>query len=299
MARKADDAKLLELQPGEQSLGMAVRHAGYDVTVREVCRALMCSRQFVADHVRTSARHIYVSARWARATGLVGFAGGQLYSRPELDDVARRARVEVRTVPVWVETMVEDPSALADARTSWAHAHEFGDPARLREMARDAVAYELEHGCKDEWRDALGFVREHGARRSKAEWVKVPEREWVEIPGHSLRMMVENDWAPRPSGLADLGSKWRTLADLMGYGDTQEEWQREVWGRCVVRCVVGVGGAERVMYGPSLVAPDPEGADARSIADGLGLVRVPLSLVPDGYVATLGQRHGWWDRLMM
>lgn len=86
-----NDPGLITLPEGIDELGDAVK-SEFDVTTKQVCRALQCTRPFVLSHCKHT-RHIYVSGDWSDKVGL-GPGGGFIWSRKELRDLAVNGTVE-------------------------------------------------------------------------------------------------------------------------------------------------------------------------------------------------------------
>lgn len=89
-----NDPGLITLPEGIDELSDAVEQE-FDVTTKQVCRALQCTRPFVLAHCR-HIRHIFVSGDWSDKVGL-GPGGGFIWSRNELRDMAVSGTVERRT----------------------------------------------------------------------------------------------------------------------------------------------------------------------------------------------------------
>lgn len=86
-----NDPGLITLPEGIDELSDAVEQE-FDVTTKQVCRALQCTRPFVLAHCR-HIRHIFVSGDWSDKVGL-GPGGCFIWSRNELRDMAVSGTVE-------------------------------------------------------------------------------------------------------------------------------------------------------------------------------------------------------------
>lgn len=200
-----NDPGLITLPEGIDELGDAVK-SEFDVTTKQVCRALQCTRPFVLSHCK-HIRHIYVSGDWSDKVGL-GPGGGFIWSRKELRDLAVNGTVERRTRVVgaadilagsreamdWLEAAAAEAAELgSDPRRSRA------DEVKFRELSREV--FERVY-LPDEWKPAYNAAR---LKRSQMHWVDLGEH---------------------PRSFDELGTVWRTTADRKGYGDTDEEWSR-------------------------------------------------------------------------
>lgn len=197
-----NDPGLITLPEGIDELGDAVK-SEFDVTTKQVCRALQCTRPFVLSHCK-HIRHIYVSGDWSDKVGL-GPGGGFIWSRKELRDLAVNGTVERRTRVVgaadilagsreamdWLEAAAAEAAELgSDPRRSRA------DEVKFRELSREV--FERVY-LPDEWKPAYNAAR---LKRSQMHWVDLGEH---------------------PRSFDELGTVWRTTADRKGYGDTDED----------------------------------------------------------------------------
>ena len=243
----------------------------YRVPTREVCRALMCSRAYVDANVRPEVHHIYVTQKSRTVPH------GTYYSAPELEAILGAGTVERRTVLVWPDEIVADEPDLDDLRDRYAmrarHARSDGERAKKSADFRADLLRLVRERARPEWAAALSPENGPAARGG------VP---WVCLGDPSPReFRAGEDEAGLPTGGAG-GARWRTVADMTGYGDTSEAVHRTIWSRGMCRLTIAVGGAERVMYAP-VVPPPP--VRAACGASGMGeLVAVPAHLVPSPWL---------------
>ena len=260
-----NDPGLITLPEGIDELGDAVK-SEFDVTTKQVCRALQCTRPFVLSHCK-HIRHIYVSGDWSDKVGL-GPGGGFIWSRKELRDLAVNGTVERRTRVVgaadilagsreamdWLEAAAAEAAELgSDPRRSRA------DEVKFRELSREV----FERVClPDEWKPAYNAAR---LKRSQMHWVDLGEH---------------------PRSFDELGTVWRTTADRKGYGDTDEEWSRAYRRNGAVRLTITLpDGATKVMYAPDQTP--------RAWFDDFLATILPVELLPQDYIrdVVLGDDH--------
>lgn len=284
MARsRKEDATLVRLPMGLQNVEHAVMHEGYDVTVRECCRALKCSRGYFDEHLRPHVHHIYVPDLWARA--LVRRVGGlelasTYYNREELDQVVHSAVVERRSRVVWFTEAVDARTRAELIGRLELVAMECdeveGEIARLdlvEAAALDLVAL-LKARLDGAWLRARETARWE-RQRTRAHWVAVGDRP--------------------PLDLAEVEAAWTTAAAMKGYGDTDEGVQRDIWRGGMVRVELAMpDGARRVMYAPDPTAecppPDlPTSTYARAAAAVLSAA-VAVDALPGAYVDSMVDR---------
>ena len=280
MAKKRP-AGFVEIPQGARNLKDMVRN-GYCVTTRDACRMLQCSLPFARDVLAEHVKHIYVSRQHGYLVGR-DFFGGRLFSIGSLDAmVGQGAVLEARTVPVWAEDVA--PSAADEIAC-----------LRLEYASTPITAIKDRSKCWDRLWETIDAAL---APEWEAAWTSA-------LP--SWKMQRSWPWVPAP---APAPSKWeqlrnyRTLADLMDYGDSPEQWSRTIWSNCALRLTLTVGDSSRTMYGPSLIAPtdsikaDPkELQDARASASDrspvapqehpFGRFLVPAGLAPEGYLQRL------------
>lgn len=259
------DPGLITLPEGIDELSDAVEQE-FDVTTKQVCRALQCTRPFVLAHCR-HIRHIFVSGDWSDKVGL-GPGGGFIWSRNELRDMAVSGTVERRTRVVGAaDILAGNREALDWLDAAKAEAGKIAmDPSRpradevhFREMSREV--FEMVY-LPDEWKPAY-----NAARRKRS------ELHWVDLGEH-------------PRSFDELGTVWRTTADRKGYGDTDEEWSRAYRRNGAVRLTITLpDGATKVMH-----APDPT---PRARFDDFLATILPVELLPQDYIrdVVLGSDH--------
>lgn len=242
----------VELEPSAERVMEAVAaDGGYKVTTRMICRQLQSSRSYADKIFPDEAAHIYVNRRWA---GLVGgwFQGGRLYSESSLDELVRRgAEAQARTVPVWAEEIA--PAAADEILGARRELDGIYDrfPRTMRnlpdvffdlvEEQKARLLAAVDGGVSEGWRAAWEAVRP--ALSGDGDGLPWP---W---PWSTA------SWVPCPSTWRGLGG-WSTIAHIMDYGDSQEQWSRTIRYNSVVRLTLKLGGSERVMYGPALRAPE-------------------------------------------
>lgn len=249
----------------------------YRVSTREVCRSLMCSRGHVDRVVKPSIHHIYATrnSRYVQ--------NGTYYSSSELAAVAAQGTVERRTAAVWPEEIVSDPAAVLKLRA------QLGETLRtykkppikaVREYRRELV--ELVRA------DALPAWR--AAATAFASPTKRGGTPWIDL-GDPTPPAFEADegLVGLPTG-GELAGRWRTAADMMVYGDTDEQIHREVWSKCMCRLTLSFGqGDERVMYAPTELPPWP--LPDSPPADGwTHVLPVPVYLAPKQWAMGLPKR---------
>lgn len=162
---------------GIENLAAAIIDDGYDVTIRDVYRALKCSRSYATKHLRGHVPQAYASD--AAAVAVVATygapervgSGGTLYSRPELDAMARSATVLRRTRLVYLTGLLEPGcSDEVDAlRLEASGALSRGDLLAYRSAVasyRGLVASR----APPEWRWAASYIERTPARGPHA-WV--------------------------------------------------------------------------------------------------------------------------------
>lgn len=170
-----NDPGLITLPEGIDELSDAVEQE-FDVTTKQVCRALQCTRPFVLAHCR-HIRHIFVSGDWSDKVGL-GPGGGFIWSRNELRDMAVSGTVERRTRVVGAaDILAGNREALDWLDAAKAEAGKIAmDPSRspadevhFREMSREV--FERVY-LPDEWKPAYNAARRN---RSELHWVDLGE----------------------------------------------------------------------------------------------------------------------------
>lgn len=241
MAKAKDDAALIRLDRGYDHVVDAI-HDGYDVTVREICEALKCSRSYHDAHVRRFVRHIYLSPHWANAMCMrkyISSPSSTLYSRPTLDAMVSGGVVRRRSKQVWLtEALPADAhgglvlrlKAIADLIEAIEKLGPEESPLRMIEQLNDDVAAlgeYVDESSLPEWRRAIASERWVHAR-SNAAWVDVGDEP--------------------PSSLVGLKG-WAPPAAMKGFGDTDEGLARELWRSGHVQLTLTLpDGSTRVMY---------------------------------------------------
>lgn len=276
-------AGFVELEPGVENVVAAAEDEGFAVTTRNICRTLQCARTFADKHFPDLAKHIYVSR--GRTADILGFGGGRLYQVSSLDElVAAGASVTLPYVPVWAEELAPGAAAeIAEVRRS------FSETARgILEKYNSLYGFDFKP-----YRERIGdAIDEHVAPEWEQAW-KAWKRSRSGDGGGQPAEPAENlQWMPPAQTWADLAG-WRTLADLMNYGDTQEEWHRYIRRHCCAKLTLAIGDSVRVMYGDGHDAPMPADAEGlESFRFELGYFGMEPGLVPEAYGARLIRRPG-------
>ena len=248
--KKTEDPGLVDVGSSLANVKHAVRDE-FNVSTRDLCRALQCSRTFAGRSCRQF-RHIYVSQRWAEKVGLSN-TGGIMWSRTELDRMVTSAKVERRTRLVAFDEVIDD---LVELKRFSSFCDRYGhmlehDPSVLAEFLQDAER-RYRSILPPEWAPAFNDTRGRA------------ETPWVDLGEHA-------------GSFDELGTRWRTTADRMDYGDDSEEWHRLYWREGFVRLTLVLpDGSTRIFY-----ASDPTQTVP---ADGLLAHRVAIDLLPRKFI---------------
>ena len=244
---------------------------GYDVTVREICQALKCSRAFHNEHIRRYYPHIYVNPALARDLAkarLISSPGSTLYDRHALDAMAAGGVVRRRSKRVWLTEALPPEAHDGLVTRLEAIGEAYGEPDWIRRAmairaARDSLADYVNENALPDWRRAVGSTRWVRAR-TKASWHELGDRP--------------------PIGLAWLAG-WRTPAAMKDYGDTDEDVARQIWKRGDVQLTITLPDeTERVMYAldptPMPMAPALEGLEDSPAALHCAAVAMAVEVMP-------------------
>lgn len=263
MPKAENDPGFVKLPAGLHSIEDALC-GDFCVTTKRLCRALMCSRQFVADHCK-AIPHIYVPKRWALQID-PDFHGGVYWSLKALNELADKAVIERRTHVVGA-TEVLDGSELEWYRETMHKVSQIENRFTRHEVFDDARGKFFEHS-PGEWQLAFEARAEARPGRGNTGW---------------------GDYGERGARFEQLGTVFRTIADMRGYGDCDEEWHRYIWSTGAVRLVfVLPDGTERKMY-----ACDPT---ADKASGGINVL-MPVELLPKVYLREMLSREHQWKAL--
>lgn len=260
MPAAKNDPGFVRLAPGFHNMADAL-NGDFCITTKQLCRALMCSREFVKDHLR-AIPHTFVSPHWAAQVNW-NLSGGTYWSMKALDELASKAVIERRTHVVGGEELLtaKPASDFNELAREYVTAREPDE----RKTARDGALDCLFDQAPEDWSLAFKAVEELGAGRSALTW---------------------GDYGERGVRFIQLGTVFKTIADLRNYGDSDEEWHRKIWNEGAVRLTISFpDGTERKMY-----AADP----TYTARDKALSVLMPFELLPRDYMAALlARKHEW------
>lgn len=238
----------------------------FTIGTHDACRALQCSRSWFERNVKPSLHYVFATPAALRAlkpvTDSRGLCADQCwYDGGELRAFVRaHAAVEQRTKRVHLAALVDDPAAAqaeleAKGLTDSAIARElrFAVMTRLMAAQEDViVAHAGELG-----RELADGALSPATGRAAAPWEPYPR------PEEAFALF------------GPLG-EWRTVADMLDYGDVREAVYRRLFASGALRCTIELpGGARHVMYCPDPhPAPEPDAA----LDAGAMTVAVPVAL---------------------
>lgn len=268
MRPKKEDPGFVELPKDLGVLQNAVKNE-FNVTTKQICRALQCSRSFVSDHCR-DIRHIHVSRRWGEAVDHP--QGGTLWSLPELDSMVAASTIERRTRVISFCDFTDEPDELA-----WYE--------RASERNRKLINAPVE-----DWKRHWDSCWSHYMSFVPLEWSAA----------------FEDDRGRRDTPWVDLGESaggfqglagWKTTFDRRDYGDSDEEWHRAYWDHGARRLTLRLpDGATRVFYAAD---PNPTSRRVWFMAKPLAVDLIPAGYIKDQIIdgkGTLGpELHIGWN----
>lgn len=223
--------------------GFAPELSGYNMTVRDVCQALKCTRSFFDRSVRHLLPYIYNAAR-ARDDDLAAFGLPKLNYREEdfTDMLDRFSTVEQRSKPVEFELVLAPEERLAWRR--WRlHVDKQAADARnsfIKEAAVAAAKIESAPG-----RAARLICAQRGLRVLSA--TKRSEAEWTPLAGEARGDAI---------GAVARGDG-DTVSSLADWGDPDELWHRRLFAEGRARVTVELPKADGTIARRVLYVHDP------------------------------------------
>lgn len=240
MAKRVDDSMLVRTKDMEDLIWQLCNR--FTVGTHQACRLLKCSRTWFQSNVAPSLHYVYIGVNALPRVKAAKLGSDQCrYDAAEFDDfIFPRTAFERLGKAVILEAHVADPEALAARLKDAGLADDDIDGCEdgMRRYKMGLAQHALVVDALDE-RGKLLYERLKGAR-SGLEWKPATPDEAVAVMD-----MFQADG-------------WRTVADMMDYGDAAETHYRQLFRDGAVRCSIEIpqGGGKATRH--VMFAPDPE-----------------------------------------